>query len=288
MDVFWQQMANGLVIGLGYALIALGLTLILGILHILNFAHGEFYMLGGTICYVFVHTLQLNYYVSVLLVVLTVMVIGMIVQRLTIQPIIERDQMSILLVTFAVSLLIINLTQALWGATPQRVVSSLSSTFQLGPIILTYQKLMILLVGIVLIVIFTLVIKKTALGKMMRAVAQNKTGAVVVGINVKRIYLITFTIAAGLAALAGALIAPTTFVDAHIGQHSIMKAFAVVILGGMGSIPGAVLGGLLLGISETLTAGFILSAFKDLIAFIILIIVLLIKPSGLFGRKGAS
>jgi branched-chain amino acid transport system permease protein len=287
MDMLWQQLANGIVIGLGYALIALGLTLILGILHILNFAHGEFYMLGGTICYVFVNTLGINYYASIFLVVLTVMVIGMIVQRLAIQPVIERDQMSILLVTFAVSLLIINLTHALWGSTPRRVASPLTGTFELGPIILPNQKLFILFIGLILIFILSMVIKKTVLGKMMRAVAQNKTGAVVVGIDVKRIYMITFTIAAGLAALAGALIAPTTFIDANSGQYSIMKAFSVVILGGMGSVPGAVLGGLLLGITETITAGFALSAFKDLIAFVILILVLLIKPSGLFGRKGA-
>lgn len=285
-DLFIQQIANGLVIGISYALIAIGLTLVFGILDILNFSHGEFYMLGGTVTYVMVDIMNFNYFVSILLVVVVVTIMGMLIQKVAIQPIIEHDQLSVLLVTFAVSLFLINITQIVWGKTPQKVQSPINDTFELGPVVFTYQKLFIILIGFVLLVLLNFYIKKTTTGKMMRAVAQDKIGATVIGVNVKNIYMITFGLAAALAAFAGAIISPTTFVDAYVGQDSILKAFAIVVLGGLGSVPGALLGGILLGIVETITAAFVDSAFKDLTAFLILIMVLLLKPSGLFGRKG--
>lgn len=286
LETLLQQIANGLITGIGYVLVALGLTLILGILDIINFAHGEFYMLGAVFTYILTKSLGFSYFVSVLAATAVVMLIGGMVERIALRPIYGRDPMSPLLVTFAVSLLFISLVQIAWGSTPQKIASPLEETLQVGPVFLTEQKLFILSVGAVMVLVLHYLVRYSKLGKMMRAVAQNRNGAMAVGIDINRIYTATFMIGSGITAFSAALLAPTTFVTPVMGEAAVIKAFAVVILGGMGSIYGAIAGGLLLGIMESLGSGFVSSALKDLLAFSVIVIVLLLKPSGIFARKG--
>lgn len=284
--MFLQQAVNGLIIGMGYVLLALGLTLIFGVLDVINFAQGELYMLGAYSVYVFGSVLGMPYIVASVLAVVAVALIGIVIERFSVRPLIRSDSLNTLLATFAVSILLSNTVQLVFTSTPRQVPTPFERMVRIGPILLTQQKLAVVVVGALLVLATQLVLRYTALGKLMRATAQNKFAAAICGIQVFRIYWITYGIGAGLAAAAGALLGPTAFAFPAMGANVVTKGFAIVILGGMGSVNGAVLGGLLLGITETLGAGFLSSAWKDMVGYTLLILVLLLRPAGLFATKG--
>lgn len=285
-SLFLQQLANGVVIGAGYALLAVGLTLVFGILHIINFAHGEFYMLGAFITFIFTEKLGLNYILSGFLAVGVVVLIALIIELISVRPLIEKDKEMTLLATFAVSIILINLSEIIFGNTPLLVNTMFSKSVHIGSLVLTQQRLVIIFMGAVIVILLALFLKFTTLGKIIRATAQNRKASELVGIDINKVYRFSFALGCGLAAMAGVLLAPLSNIYATMGQTTVIKGFVVVVLGGLGSMPGAILGGVFLGVVEALAAGFISSSWKDLIGFSILIIVLLFKPYGLLGRKG--
>ncbi|MEW6275181.1 MAG: branched-chain amino acid ABC transporter permease [Bacillota bacterium] len=283
-----QQLINGLAMGVGYALIAVGLTLVFGILDIINFAHGEFYMLGGFLTYLVMSIVGLPYITALLIAVLLTFLAGIVAERLTVRPVMKRDPMTTLLITFGVSLFIMHLIEYIWGPTPRNILTPFSETQAIGKLVISQQRVLIFIVGIGIIILLNLFIRRTKLGKKIRATSQNKLAAQLVGINVNRIYSFTFGLGCALAAVSGALVGPLSAVSPIMGQPAVLKSFVIVVLGGLGSIPGAVVGGVFLGIVEAFAGGFLSSAWKDAIGFAILILVLLLKPSGLFGAKGSA
>ncbi len=287
LDLLVIQLANGLVIGMGYTLVAIGLTMVFGILGVLNFAHGEFFMLGAFVAYVFGELMGWPYVVSSVVAIVLVMAISFLFELISVRPFMERDPEMTLLSTFASSLILMNLVEVIWGNTPLPLNTPFSKPLDLLFLVLTAQRILILLVGAVGVILLGLFLKFTKMGKVIRATAQNKKASALVGINIKKVYRLTFAAGTGLAAIAGVLIAPLSNLYASMGQGMVLKGFVVVILGGLASVPGAILGGLTLGITEAIAAGYVSSAWKDVIGFSILIIILLLRPQGLMGRREA-
>ncbi len=277
---------NGLIIGGSYVLIALGLTLIFGILDAINLAHGEVYMLGAFALYYLFGAGGLNYWAALVLAVGAVAVLGIFIEKLAFRPLRKQPLLNTMLVSIALAILMQNLAMIFLGSEPKVVRTDMGEqVIHLGWVSLTVQRLLVLVVGAVLIIALHLVIEKTRIGKAMRAVAQDKDAASLMGISIDRVYTFTFAVGSALAAAAGALIAPIFQIFPTMGFVPFIKAFTVVILGGLGSVIGAIYAGFILGIAESLGAAYISTAYKDSFAFIILILVLLFKPSGIMGRS---
>jgi len=282
--VLAQQLTNGLVNGMTYVLIATGLTLVFGVLHIINFAHGEFYMLGAFFTYFAAKLLGLDYISAAIVATLGVAVLGILANRLFFWPLRREHEFTVLLSSLGLALLLTNGGELVFGADPKYVASPFAdSIVEVGQLVVTQQRVLIFAVGAVVLCLLYLFIKHTRIGKMMRATAQNPEGAALTGVNIRFVYTVTFVLACGLAALAGALVGPTAMIFPTVGSWAVLKGFIVVILGGLGSIPGALIGGLLLGVVEALAGGYISLGFAQSIGFAIIIIVLLWRPQGLFG-----
>ena len=280
-----QQLLNGIVLGSIYTLIALGLTMIFGILDITNFAHGESFMLGAFVSFFCFKLFHLSFFPSMMISMVTVAIIGIIFERFAFRPLRGASPVNVMVGSLGLSILVQNSALLLWGADPQRMDTPyLDVRIDLWGLQITGQRLLVIIVALVMIVILTLFIKKTKLGKAMRACAQDIEAATWVGVDINRIAMTTFIIGSALAAAAGALIGPIFLIWPTMGLVPVLKSFVVVILGGLGNVPGAILGGYLIGITESIAVGFVSSGYKDAIAFIILIIVLIVKPSGIFGR----
>ncbi len=285
MDIFLQQVANGIVIGIGYALAAAGLTLVFGILGILNFAHGELFMLGAYGVLLAMEHFGLGYGFSMLASVVGVVAVGMLLKWSVVDPLLKIDAINTLLGTFALSLLL-HYTVALGaGFSPQRIVSPFSNIVELGPVVLTGQKLLVLIAGGALLIAVGAMLKMTSVGRLMRGTAQNRRAALLLGVNVQSVENLTFALGTGLAAFGGALLGPVSPVSPGMGGSIVVKAFAVIVLGGVGSLPGAVVAGLMLGVGEALAAGYVSSAWRDGLAYVLLLLVLLVLPGGLFGVR---
>ena len=284
-SIFFQQIANGLVNGMSYVLIAVGLTLVFGVLRIVNFAHGEFYMLGAFATYFIISLLGIPYVPAALLATVVVAAVGILSNQILFRPLRREHEFTILMVSLGLSLMLANGGEVVFGADPKYIPSPYSDlAIDIGDVFLTVQRLIVLLAAIVLIALVYLFIRYTTLGKMMRATAQNREGAALSGVDIDRIYAYTCALACGLAAAAGALLGPTAMIFPTIGEWAVIKAFIVVVMGGLGSMGGAVVGGLLLGIVEALGANYISIAFKDAIGYGIIIAVLLWRPAGLFAK----
>jgi branched-chain amino acid transport system permease protein len=288
LEIVNQLIANGLVIGLTYTLFALGLTLIFGILGMINFAHGEFYMLGAFGSYVLQQELGLNYFLSGIVTILIICVIAWLIERFTLRSLLETDHLNSLLATFGLSIVLLNMVSIAYGTTPRQIESPFNGVLHIGNVFITQQKIVVVLLGIVVIVLLNIFIKHSHIGKLMRAVSQNSIGAKVSGIPIKRIYSFTFIFGVSLAALAGIMIGPTTYATPTMGMSVMLKGFVIVILGGLGSVPGAIIGGMLLGLVETGASSLVGNSWKEIIGYIILILVLLIRPQGIFGFQRRS
>lgn len=280
-----QQLVNGLVTGGIYALIAVGLTMIFGILDIVNFAHGELYMVGAYLTYIFVTQINLPFAVAVAAAVAAAALIGALVEFVIFRPVRFSSPLNSIIVSMGLSIILANGALLIFTATPRALASPVSGSVDLGGVIVTWDRLLIFAVAAGLFVALTLYVRKTWMGTAMRAVAQDLTAAQLVGININRVSRTTFVISVGLAAVAGALVGPLVVLQPSMGGVAVLKAFAVVILGGIGSVPGAIFASLLLGVVEQFTAAFVSNAFKDFISFAILIAVLMIRPTGLFGQQ---
>ena len=294
--MFLQQLINGLTLGSVYALIALGYTMVYGILELINFAHGEIYMLGaylGIIFLAFFTAIGLTSYSLSLALILTFVLsilfcssYGFTIEKIAYKPLRNAPRLSPLISAIGVSIFLQNYVMLTQGAT-DKVFPNLfgAAGFEFISVRMTYLQLFIILTSIIVMIALRFFIRKTRMGKAMRAVAQDKTMASLVGINIDTVISITFIIGSGLAAVAGLMVAMYYgLVNYFIGYIAGIKAFTAAVLGGIGSIRGAMFGGILLGLVESLGASYISSEYKDAYAFVVLIIILLVKPGGLFGK----
>ena len=260
MDYFLALAATGLIMGIIYALMALGLTLIFSILNVINFAHGEFYMLGGYFSY-FLLTLftSLNPFIAVILSGLLVSVIGLIFELFFLRPMhlgrIERPPEYAVLITFGLSFFLQNLALAVFGPYPHRPTSFFTGAVDLGITRVSADRLTASVLSLILLGLLLLLINKTWIGKALQAVSQNKDAAVV-GINPLRMNTIAFSLGVGLAAVAGALLAPVFSIVPNVGAVPSIRSYVIIVLGGMGSIPGSILGGVLIGLVDSFGAGY--------------------------------
>lgn len=281
-----QQIVNGLVLGSTYTLIALGLTLIYGILGIVNWAHGELYMLGAFVGLFLVVNLKLPFIIGLIGAMLIMAVFGVVLERVVFRPLRGAPEMNVIIGTLGISIFLMNAAIVVFSPNPVRFPTEYSDSYlSLLGVSITTQRLMVFVISIVLIIGLSYLIKYTTIGKAMRACEQNVDAAKLMGINVNQVGVIACAIGAALAAAAGTLVGPIFLVAPQMGLAIISKAFAVVILGGMGNVEGAIGAAFLLGLAESLTAGFISSDYKDIVAFFILISVLVVKPQGLFSKN---
>jgi len=281
-----QYLINGVFEGSVYAMIAVGLSLIFGILEVVNFAHGEFYMLGAVFLFVFFKILGMPYWIGVILSVMFMAAFGVLVERLTIRPLIGKGWLLPIIATFALSLGLQNFIIVTFGSTPKPVVTKYANNvIDIGGIYFTQQRLFILIFAITAFVLLHIFLKKTKTGKAMRAISQNRDAAQIVGIDTNKIYMITFAIGSGLAGLAGAIVGPIYVIYPTMGALLSLKAFACVIMGGFGNVKGAIYSAYILGIIGSLGASFVSQTYKDIIIFAVLICVLLVRPHGIFGKK---
>jgi len=294
--MFLQQLINGLTLGSVYALIALGYTMVYGILELINFAHGEIYMLGAYLGIIFLgfftvigltsYSLPLALILTFLLSIIFCSSYGFTIEKIAYKPLRNAPRLSPLISAIGVSIFLQNYVMLTQGAT-DKVFPNLFGIagFQFLSVRMTYLQLFIILTSIVLMISLRLFVRKTRMGKAMRAVAQDKVMASLMGINIDTVISTTFIIGSGLAAIAGLMVAMYYgLVNYSIGYIAGIKAFTAAVLGGIGSIRGAMFGGILLGLVESLGASYISSEYKDAYAFILLIIILLVKPGGLFGK----
>jgi branched-chain amino acid transport system permease protein len=282
-----QQLANGIANGMGYVLIAVGLTLVFGVLRIVNFAHGAFYMLGGYFTYYALQFFGVHYLLAIAIAALLAGVCGLIANQFFFHPLRKEHEFIILLSSLGLGILLTNGSEMLFGADPKYVVSGFADeTFDLGPLTITQQRILIFALATVALAFVYWFIRRTRYGKMMQATAQHPEGAVLTGINTTFVHAYTFVLASALAGLSGALVSPTAMMFPTVGDWAVLKGFTVVVIGGMGSIPGACIGGLLLGIAEALGGGYISQGFAEAIGYVLIAIVLIWRPQGLFDISG--
>lgn len=286
MDMLLQFIANGLVSGSFYALSALGLTLIFGLMRVVNFAHGEFYMLGGVLGWFVTTYLGLNFFVGLVVAVVVMAAFGWLVDRFLIERVRDQGEEPSILLTIGLSIFLTNSALLVVGTAPLNIASAVpNAPVFLGPVVLTQMRLFAVAACAVLILAAYLLIRHTRLGRAMRATFQDPMAARLAGIKTAYVYASTFALGTVLAASSGMLLGAIYSVQVSGGGLISLKAFVVVILGGMGSFAGAIVGGLILGLAEALWGGYVSSGTVDVIGFLIVILTLIFKPYGLFSTQ---
>jgi len=277
----------GVAIGCVYILLATGLNIIFGVMKLVNFAHGQLLMLGAYLTWTISYAAGLNAYAAIIVSMLVVALIGVAVERLTFRKVLGGDKLNEIFVSLGLIYIFENAAMLIWGANSKQIVSPLSGlSLALPSISITYDRIVAVFVVIATLIAFGLLIQKTKIGLAMRATSQRNSTAMLMGINVETIYMLTFAIGAALAAVAGGLYGIIFSFDYQVGALPTIIAFAIIILGGLGSIKGAIIGGLLYGIVEQLATLFFGGVWGSAVAFAMLIIVLIIRPNGIFGEKG--
>ncbi|MEA2925999.1 MAG: branched-chain amino acid transport system permease protein [Alphaproteobacteria bacterium] len=285
MDEFLQHLVNALILGSTYALLGIGLTLIFGIMRVVNFTHGELYALGAYAVFFLEVSLGVNFFLALVLSVIIGCAVGAAIEFVLLRPLLDADIDTTMLVMIGAWIVMQNTELLYWGGVSKAVMTPFpDEPLQVGPIFVSWLRLFVLVMALILIGATYALINRTKLGKAMRATFQDRDTAALMGVNVKGIYTATFAIGSGLAAAAGALLGPVFLVTPSMGDLASLKAFAIVILGGLGNITGATLGGFILAFVEEIGAGYISSGYRDAMGFLIIIIVLLFKPTGLFAR----
>ena len=283
-----ESLLNGLLVGGVYSLMAIGLTLVFGVMKVVNFSHGSLIMLGMYTAYWSVALLHVNPYLSILIAFAVLFVIGAGFQKFLINPILDAPEHNQLLLTLGVSLFMENFAVFLWSPDYRVMKTSYAGiNFYLGDVSLSLVRLLAFGFAMLVSAIIYLMLTRTDLGKAIRAASEEPRGALLMGINIRRIYLITFGIGAACAGVSGAAITPFIPVYPYVGWLFVITAFVVVVLGGMGNILGAFVGGLIIGLADSVGAMFLPGSMKSIISFTIFILILLFKPTGLFGRKNA-
>jgi branched-chain amino acid transport system permease protein len=284
-----QYLFTGFTVGSIYALVALGFNIIYNVTEVINFAQGEFVMLGGLVMVFFTTTLKLPLPISFLLTVAAVTGVGILMERFTINPLKNASVLTMIIVTIAVSIFLKGIAMFAWGKDPYIIppFSGAKPIFIFGAVIQT-QAFWVLFITVVVVVLMTLFFKKSRYGKAMLACADDAEAARLVGIKVNTMVLISFALSAAIGAAAGAVITPISLMEYDRGALLGLKGFGAAVLGGLGSFYGAVVAGLFLGVTESMCAGLISSGYKDAVALILLLLVLFVRPSGLFGNVEAS
>jgi branched-chain amino acid transport system permease protein len=286
MDLFLQLLANGLINGAFYALSALGLTLIFGLMRVVNFAHGDLYMVGGLLGWALTSAVGLDFFTSLALVVVVMGAVGWLIDRALISRVRGQGEEPGILLTLGLSIFLVNTALLVVGTAPQKVsLPFANAPLFLGPVVVTHSRLFVVAMCALLIVAAHLVIQRTTLGRAMRATFQDPMAAQLVGIRSNQIYAVTFGLGTALAGVAGMLLGSIYVAQATIGGLVSLKAFVVVILGGMGSFAGAIVGGLILGVVEALWGGYVATGYVDAIGFALVIAMLLVRPYGLFSKQ---
>jgi branched-chain amino acid transport system permease protein len=284
MDLFLQQVLNGLTLGGIYSLVALGLTLVYGILHVPNFAHGAFYMAGAFISFHLMSHYGVNYWIAMAGSAACVAVMGVLSERLVFHPLRHSSLLHPMIAAIGILLFLEASAQAIWGAEFKRMSTPYTGIIDLAGVTAPVQRLLIIAGAFVLVGLLQLFLKKTVMGSTIIAMAQNRDGASLVGIDANKVAMLTFAISGALAAVAATLYAPINLVYPGMGDLVITKAFVIIILGGMGSVPGAIVGGLIIGFAESFGAFYVSTDYKDIIAFVLLVVILSIRPQGIFTK----
>ncbi len=289
MSELGQYLGNGLVLGAIYALMAAGLTLVFGYMGVVNFAHGEFYMIGAYLAYTVTSIWGWPFAVGLVVAAGGAIVLGILIDRGLLQPLRRYETLEMpMLATIGLAIMLPNLAIIIWNPVPKAAESPVSgSSIDLGIMRLTPQSLFVIGASLLFLLASHLFITRTKVGLTMRGTFQDPAAAWLMGINVTRIYNMTFAFGAVLAVLSGVLISTIFQITPSMGGLATAKSFVVVILGGLGSFPGAIVGGLLLGLVESLGAAYVSAGYKDTFGLLVLIAVLLLRPQGLFGTKQA-
>lgn len=282
-----QQLVNGLILGSVYALLALGYTMVYGIIKLINFAHGDLYMMGGFIGYYLINTFHMNFFIALILTMALTALVGVLIEFFAYRPLRNSTRIAALITAIGVSFLLEYGMIYFVGANTRAFPQALETVrYHLGPITVSNVQLTILSVSIFLMLALNFIVKQTKMGKAMRAVSVDGDAAQLMGINVNRTISFTFALGSALAGAAGCLIGLYyNAIDPLMGMTPGIKAFVAAVLGGIGIIPGAAIGGFVIGLLETLSVSIGLSSFKDAIVYAILIIILLVRPAGILGKN---
>ena len=286
MDQLLQHFLNALMLGGTYALLGIGLTLIFGIMRVVNFTHGELYAFGAYMMYALVMRTGVNFFAALLLAIVLGALLGAMLELLLLKRLRGADIDTTMLVMIGAWIALQNAEQFAWTG----VAVSISNPFPaaplvIGPVSVAWNRIFVFVVALSLIGLTYLVIQRTKLGKAMRATFQDRDTAALMGVQIGSIHTVTFALGSALAAAAGALLGPVFVAYPSMGDLAAAKAFAVVILGGLGSIPGATLGGFILALAEELGAGYISSGYRDAMSFLLIMVILLFRPTGMFAQK---
>ena len=281
-----QVVISGLLAGALYAMVALGLGLIFGVMRVLNVAHGPMLMLGAYTTFWLFHWVGLSPYLSLLVSMPVLFVVGVVLQRLLVSRVVDAPELSSLLLTFGVSIAIVNLGHLAFSS-DLRSVEYLTGSFILGPFAFSKSRVIACLFAMLITAGAFWFLQRTRLGKALRAVSQSREVAQVCGINVQRIHMLAFGLACALAAGGGSLVAVMVAIQPEMGQVYTFKSFLVIVLGGAGNYPGALLGGLLLGLVEQLSSLFLTTQVNEAVAYILLVLVLLWRPTGLLKGRAS-
>jgi len=285
MSLFIEQVVNGLTLGAYYALVAVGLALVFGVARLVNFAHGEFFMVGAYVLYFAYGVFKLPYPLVVVIAIAFMAVFGAVFHRVIYQPVMHKVWSVQLIATLAASFILANGAIILLGSNQRTAATPLvSEVLTIGGVRVAYQRLLVL--GVALLAYFALqqFIQRSRPGRAMRAIAQNREAAQVLGVDLADVTRLTFVLSAALTGLAAALVAPLYLISPTVGAVLTLKAFAIVVIGGMGNVSGALLAAFIVGLAEALGAGYLSVEYRDAIAFVMMILVLLWRPLGLFGR----
>jgi branched-chain amino acid transport system permease protein len=285
VDQFLQHLVNAVVLGGTYALLGIGLTLIFGIMRVVNFTHGELYAFGAYTVYLIAAALGLNFFFGLVVAVVAGKLLGAMIEITLLRPMRAADIDTVMLVMIGAWIVMQNTELLVWGGVAKAIVTPFpDAPLVIGPVSISWLRVFVLAAALLLILGAYVLIHRTKLGKAMRATFQDPDAAALMGVHIKGIHTATFAIGSGLAAAAGALLGPVFLVTPTMGDLASLKAFAIVILGGLGNITGATIGAFILALVEELGAGYVSSGYRDAMGFLIIIVVMLFKPTGLFAR----
>jgi branched-chain amino acid transport system permease protein len=286
MDQFLQHCLNALMLGGTYALLGIGLTLIFGIMKVVNFTHGELYAFGAYMMYMLVMLTGVNFFVALGLAIVLGVLLGALLEFVLLSRLRGADIDTTMLVMIGAWIALQNAEQLAWSGVAVNISNPFpAAPLVMGPVSVAWNRVFVFAVALVLIFVTYRLINHTKLGRAMRATFQDRDTAALMGVQINRIHTATFALGSGLAAAAGALLGPVFVAYPSMGDLAAAKAFAVVILGGLGSIPGATVGGFILAFVEELGAGYVSSGYRDAMGFLLIIVILLFRPTGLFARR---
>jgi branched-chain amino acid transport system permease protein len=280
-----QQLINGLVLGSIYALSALGFTLIFGVARVVNFAYGEFLMLGAFLTLTTMTVTGVDFFIALPLAMGMTALLSVAAYLLAIRPVMRGTDLQALLVTTGMLYVLREVAILIWGTAPRQMETGLDGALEFGDILITHQRLLAVAFLLIMVTGLYALLYKARIGRALRAVAQNRFGAETIGLNVDRVISFAFAVSGAMACVAGSLIGALYATEPSMGGSPLLKAFVIVIFGGLGSVPGAIVVGLVIGLTETLVGAYISNAFKDVFTFLIMLAVLLWRPTGLLGVR---